>query len=56
MTKLCNTHVDVCEREYYHCEGFAQLVMSYLLQRRAGVTFGFEGHDLPSGFISSGLF
>ena len=56
MTKLCNTHVHICERDYDHCEGFAYLVMSYLLQRRAGVYFGFEGHDLPSsGFTSSGL-
>lgn len=35
---------------------FVKLFMSYLLQRRAGVYFGFEGHDLsPSGFTSSGL-
>lgn len=37
-------------------KGFVKLFMSYLLQRRAGVYFGFEGHDLPpSGFTSSGL-
>lgn len=54
MIKLCNTHVDICERNYHHCQGFAWLVVSYVLQRRAGVYF--EGHDLPSsGFTSSGL-
>lgn len=54
MIKLCNTHVDIGERDYDHCQGFVWLVMSYLLQKTAGVYF--EGHDLPSsGFTSSGL-
>lgn len=57
MLILCvQTHVHVYEGDYEHCEGFAQLVFSYLSQRRADVYFGFEDHDQTAlGFTSSSL-